>query len=374
MLMTRRSPVRLWWWRGGIVLLSALAVLVLAGGCGADDDTGPATTSTAGTGGVGLQQPGGGGTGGTVVPESCGPHWPDSATVQCADEDVLLDTCPQEGEWGYGQDGSYVENVPSYETTDDTVVDSVTTIMWQRESYFDDSLEPLSQWRAREYCDDLSLAGFNDWRLPTILELVTIADYGRSYPAMDAEAFPDPVPRIHWSTTEGYWSYYLKFGPGVVTAGDPYGGWFAVRCVRGCAITTNFSVSPDGLTVHDDGMGLQWQREAGAWESRRTFADAIEFCEQLELAGHTDWRLPSIKELLTIVDYTVMTGPKIDLAAFVQHDGALHLWSSSPYAYKYNEFQHAWYVDFAAGKCDTTSSFFENGVRCVRTASVDDGP
>jgi len=128
----------------GVVLLACLAVFVLAGGCGADDDIVPATTSAAGSGGVGLQQPGGGGTGGgggeggTVVPPSCGPKWPDSPTVLCAGEDALLDICPQEGEWGYGQDGSYVENVPSYETTEEVVVDSVTTIMWQRESFSGD--------------------------------------------------------------------------------------------------------------------------------------------------------------------------------------------------------------------------------------------
>ena len=361
----------------GAVLPAAIAVLVLAGGCGADDDRVHATTSAAGSGGVGLQQPGGGGwggEGGTVAPPSCGPRWPDSPTVLCAGEQALLDSCPLEGEWGSGQDGSYVGNVPSYETTEEVVVDSVTTIMWQRESFFDDSLEPLSQWRAREYCEELSLAGFDDWRLPAILELATIADYGRSYPAMDAAAFPDPVPRIHWSTTEGYWSYYLKFGPGVVTASDPVGGWMAVRCVRGCTVSTDFSVSTDGLTVHDYGTGLQWQREAGAWESRRSFAQAIEDCEQLELAGYADWRLPNIKELLTTVDFTAMTGPKIDLDAFIQHDGAWHLWSSSPYVYNYNEAQKAWYVDLGAGNSYMTSSYYENGVRCVRSAPVDDGP
>ena len=105
-------------WRGGILLLAALAVLVPAGGCGADDDIVPATTSAAGSGGVGLQQPGGGGTGGgggdggTIAPPSCGPLWPDSPTVLCAGEDALFDSCPQEGEWGYGQDGSYVVRTP----------------------------------------------------------------------------------------------------------------------------------------------------------------------------------------------------------------------------------------------------------------------
>jgi len=355
------------------VLTAALAVLVIAGGCGADDDRVPATTSTAGTGGVGLQQPGGGGTGGTVVPESCGPHWPDSPTVQCAGEGALLDSCPQDGEWGYGQDGSYVENVPSYETTEDVVIDSVTTIMWQRESYSDDSLEPLSQWRAREYCDDLSLAGFDDWRLPTILELVTIVDYGRASPAMDAEAFPDPVPRTHWSTTEGFGSYFLEFGPGEVAFSDPYGGWLAVRCVRGCTVTTAFSVSTDGLTVHDSATGLQWQREAVSNYPTHTWEAAVGACEDLDYAGYSDWRLPNIKELLTIAEFTATGHPKIDLQAFP--DGRdIAYWSSTPYAYNYNDLRKAWVGDFIRADNDMRDMAGDEGVRCVRSASVDDGP
>ena len=32
--------------------------------------------------------------------------------------------------------------------------------------------------------------------------------------------------------------------------------------------------------------------------------DALAYCESLTLAGHADWRLPSAKELQSIVDYT----------------------------------------------------------------------
>lgn len=40
--------------------------------------------------------------------------------------------------------------------------------------------------------------------------------------------------------------------------------------------------------------GLMWQYESDRVE--RSQPDAFEYCRQLTLAGHTDWRLPSLSE------------------------------------------------------------------------------
>ena len=48
----------------------------------------------------------------------------------------------------------------------------------------------------------------------------------------------------------------------------------------------------------------------------RNWEDALSYCEELNLAGHTDWRLPNAKELQSILDYTrapsVTNSPAID--------------------------------------------------------------
>lgn len=45
-----------------------------------------------------------------------------------------------------------------------------------------------------------------------------------------------------------------------------------------------------------------WQKET-ALLGTRTWQNALKYCEGLALAGHTDWRLPNVRELLSIVDY-----------------------------------------------------------------------
>src|SRR5262245_28544364 len=61
-------------------------------------------------------------------------------------------------------------NPASYDTSVDGVVcDEVTGLLWQREV---DSTAVYIRSEASAYCDGLELAGYDDWRLPTRIELV----------------------------------------------------------------------------------------------------------------------------------------------------------------------------------------------------------
>jgi len=62
----------------------------------------------------------------------------------------------------------------------DTVRDLVTGLEWQR---YEDEFS--HDWPgADDVCRDLVLGGFNDWRLPSIIELIGITDYTRLSPAL----------------------------------------------------------------------------------------------------------------------------------------------------------------------------------------------
>jgi hypothetical protein len=112
--------------------------------------------------------------------------------------------------------------------------------------------------------------------------------------------------------------------------------------------------------VEDLGRGLLWQRTAS--RDLFTWADALRHCRALVLVGGRGaFRLPSVKELQTLVDDTV-TDPSIDRAAFPGEPSEF-FWSSTPCAHSHGS---AWGVNFAIG---FTNNFPVGGtfrVRCVQ--------
>ena len=112
-------------------------------------------------------------------------------------------------------------------------------------------------------------------------------------------------------------------------------------------------------TVHDAKTNLTWQQVVSS--TTYTQADAVSYCSTLGLNGAT-WRLPTMKELLTIVDLSVAPpGPTIDSTAFPGTPGA-YFWSSTQYA---GTAGSAWsvlfYYGFSYGNEVTDTSY----ARCV---------
>lgn len=78
----------------------------------------------------------------------------------------------------------------------DVVRDGMTRLVWQRVL----SSEKFTQGDAQSYCDALVLDGRDDWRLPTRIELISIAsDSPQAFPG---EVFPDAPVEAFWSATK----------------------------------------------------------------------------------------------------------------------------------------------------------------------------
>jgi len=112
-------------------------------------------------------------------------------------------------------------------------------------------------------------------------------------------------------------------------------------------------------TVTDNVSGLMWQQEDD--DKERKWDEACAYCEDFTLAGYSDWRLPSKKNLISIVDYGTYN-PSIDTAFFLGTD-AWYYWSSIPDA---NYPLAAWVVNFNAGHVDGYNKNYTFYVRCVR--------
>ncbi len=112
------------------------------------------------------------------------------------------------------------------------VTDTMTGLMWQQavdsQSYV---------WSAaKTYCNDLTLAGYDDWRLPTRIELVSLIDVTRANPSIDTVAFPSTPNAFFWSSSPMVndstlaWTVYFGYGGTGQSAVDLAG--VKVRCVR----------------------------------------------------------------------------------------------------------------------------------------------
>lgn len=113
--------------------------------------------------------------------------------------------------------------------------------------------------------------------------------------------------------------------------------------------------------VKDTRTNLLWEDTAHVRETKIQQPRAKEYCSELRLGGHEDWRLPTIHELLTIVDYQRVS-PAI-LKAFSYVEDESFYWTSTHVADEDDAF---WGVNFKRGASSKASEYYDRYVRCVR--------
>ncbi len=273
---------------------------------------------------------------------------------------------------------------------DGTVTDPNTGLVWMRCAQGQTWSYGTCKGAANFYTFDganaltntVAFAGKSDWRLPNIRELLTIVDYTAAYPAVDSTVFPNFSGLFFWSgsphasNSSLAWRVYFNFGYGNQGNRGERG---AVRLVRGgqsvallntASPTADYVDGGDGTVTHEP-TGLVWQRclEGQIWSAGSCTATARSLTWNAasvatsSFAGNTDWRTPTIAELLSLVDYTKPSpGPTLNSAMFPS-GASLDLWTRTPVALDSNL---AWsvYFGYGGGAHDSRSSSYP--VRLVR--------
>ena len=187
----------------------------------------------------------------------------------------------------------------------------------------------------------MTLGGYNDWRVPNIKELNSLIDFrgNEGWSSTYAEVPSNAIPYINtdyfdfiygdtsageryidaqWLSTTKYVSttmnnmetlFGVNFADGRIKGygfrrqgTSKYVKTFYVRFVRGKAYGDNdFKDNGDG-TVTDRNTGLMWMKTDSG--KGMTWEEALAYAENSTYAGYSDWRLPNIKELQYLVDYT----------------------------------------------------------------------
>lgn len=119
--------------------------------------------------------------------------------------------------------------------------------------------------------------------------------------------------------------------------------------------------------IQDNLTGLMWQKAtapgigSGEYPDRYTWDQAKAYCADLSLGGYTDWRLPDVNELQSLVDYSRYK-PSINTTYFPE-TRASRYWTATMFS---NDTRGVWYVSFFYGysrNCIKTSHYYVRAVR-----------
>jgi len=239
---------------------------------------------------------------------------------------------------------------PSYKDNGDgTVSDLVTGLMWTQSPDLNadgviTSKDKLAIAEAASKAGEARTGGYSDWRLPTIKELYSLITFNGVDPRLEDTDSRGLTPFID--------TRYFKFAYGDIKAGERiidaqfatssmyvgqtggpdmqtmFGVNFADGRIKGYGIgptgnkkffvyyvrgnlsygVNNFRDNADGTITDlattlmwaqcDSGTGMDWEK-AQIWASKKNAE---------KYSGHDDWRLPTAKELQSLVDYTRAPG------------------------------------------------------------------
>jgi hypothetical protein len=77
---------------------------------------------------------------------------------------------------------------------------------------------------------------------------------------------------------------------------------FLLFFIFGICFANDFKRNNGSKVVIDTTNELMWVDDISSVKLRLNHKDATEYCENLQFAGYTNWRIPEIEELQTIVD------------------------------------------------------------------------
>jgi len=202
---------------------------------------------------------------------------------------------------------------PRFEVCNGIVTDRVTGLNWSQNASL--TTFPLSWTEAFEYVAQLNRSrhkGVDSWRLPFRRELFSLISHQHINPVLpDSHPFTDVFPGYYWTATSCQrlpsQAWYIHLGGGRVYRGMKDGAymvwpvagpWPDDRQIRDRFVIENH-------TAWDRFTKRIWLLSAEATKRPVKWEKAFELIYELNAqnaGGQSDWRLPNIRELESLVD------------------------------------------------------------------------
>lgn len=249
---------------------------------------------------------------------------------------------------------------PSPRFTDNgngTVTDNLTGLMWESAA----GTSEVDWAQAVTYANNATTGGHDDWRLPNVVELLTLFNRsaGGSNNWLNSQGFSGFQFAYYWTSTvlasDTGSARRLRMNGVFVSAPKSTTTDMYAVAVRGSSSLlpasgqTNSSISGDDgaykqgvawpeprFTDNGDGTvtdlltGLMWEKAPGA--TQMDWAGALAYAAANSAGGYSDWRVPNINELVSLCNFSA-----VDCIAWLQACGFSNLqsgyyWSSTTFA------------------------------------------
>ena len=244
-------------------------------------------------------------------------HFLETDQLQCYSKDGQPLPCD-----GTGQDASFEKQARRlgqmrFQVMDHVVRDEFTGAVWTRDA--NPAEFPLTWQEALQFVANLCAGrahGCGDWQLPSRRLLFSLISHQNVNPALPkGHPFEDVFTGYYWTREPCRrlpdQAWYVHLGGGRIHRGMKHGSYMVWPVSPDNAKTAvpvrsdNSRFTIDDVCAHDSHTGLVWSRDANPAGRRLAWQEALSAVHAFNSnkpGGCRDWRLPTIRELESLVD------------------------------------------------------------------------